>query len=109
MERGIELFNTYKETYGLKMWIQQNDRDTVLAEFYHPPIQNTPKKEDDAAYFLPIQNEDNTSVRTDLISLDELDTVFASDSIDVRMIKDIHTKLESTSKKKKNKPEIEAV
>ncbi len=104
LERGIELFNNYKDLYRLKLWLQPNDRSSSLEQFYRhtqiPPAIVVKEEPEEEEAFL-CENEDDV---TNNMSLADMKSIFGSstlDTISVRTIKDAHNKLESTSKKKK--------
>lgn len=106
LERGIELFNNYKDTYRLKLWAQTNSRESALKLFYQQPSKPEPQAEHEAQddVFLYENESDAANDDRNNISLDDMKSIFGTmllENVSVRTIKDAHVKLEATSKRKK--------
>lgn len=109
LERGIELFNDYKDKYQLRMWIQQTDRDASLEQF-----RNANANADAKSIVLPdifvsgVQDaadgddddddDDNNQCKLTAASLKAVFGTRELETVRVRAVKDIHQAL--TKKRK---------
>jgi Ni/Co efflux regulator RcnB len=112
LERGIELFNDYKDAYNLRMWIQQVDCASSLDQFKNAPQPPLLELSPISDVFLGEHNDAGSSGGggqndkdgeddANCLKIDALKAVFASqelNTIHVRAIKDVHQAL--TKKKK---------
>ncbi len=105
LERGIELYNDYKDAYKLKMWVQQTNRDECLKHFYNPAA---PPQSGAAAAepFFMLEDVEDEECAENQMSLDALKRIFCTETLDginVSSIKNTHQKLTASVKKKKKK------
>ena len=94
LERGFELFNDYKDSYGLKLWAQQVDRETSLRNFYHP-VGGSGGTTSNAPILIKDEFEQDEEPENQM-TLEELKSIFSVqrlDSVRVKTIKETHQKL----------------
>jgi hypothetical protein len=103
LERGVELFNTYRERYALKMWVQTKTKQQVVEEYAAAAAAQTTtattarhnNKEEE------VEAEEEEEEEADVVSKSMIEEMFLANTTTVCDFKRVHDAMERSKKRVK--------